>query len=136
MDEEQIQIHTQKNSPIFSNITKPKAFSIADILIFLMKDFIYWWYIQMPIFYLNKTERILTVISDKLSLKILFQNLFLPSKEHKSKKIYILGIIIKIFYLPIASTIYLITLILCILGIIFWLILPIINIIFILISLL
>ncbi len=128
------QVTTQQSNPIFSDIDLSKINNYSHLLVFLIKDFINWWYIQMPIFYISKLERISIVLLDKLSISILIKNFFLPYSEHKNTSKYLLSIILKLTYLPISLTLYLITNLIIITLIIFWLLLPIITLLFIIIS--
>ena len=89
----------------------------------------------MPIFYLNKIERISIVVSDQLSITILLKNFFLPWKRHRTLVGYFVGIIVKILYLPIAILIYLTTILAYAIIVLIWLLLPPITIVFVLISL-
>ncbi len=129
------QINTKESNPIFSDADFAKIPNISRLFIFFVKDFFYWWYIQMPIFYLEKLERISLVVADQLSISILFKNFFVPWKRHRSAVGYFIGILVKLLYLPIAIAIYLTIMIACALLIFVWVFLPPVAIIFVLISL-
>ncbi len=135
MKTENVQVNTKESHPIFTDVNLTTGPNITNIAIFFVKDFLYWWYIQMPIFYLNKLERLSIVISDNLSILILLKNFFLPWKRHKSAVGYFMGITTKLFYLPIAIAIYLVIITGYIITIIAWLFLPPTAILFVLISL-
>ena len=89
----------------------------------------------MPIKYLRIFVRISTILDDNLSISLLFKNFFVPWHRDRTIIGYIFGIVIKIIYLPIAISLFLIALSIFIALILLWLILPIATIIFIIISL-
>lgn len=88
------------------------------------KEFLTWWYIQMPIWHLRTLKRLILVIDDNLTISLLIQNFFLP--WHRDKQIigYVFGIMIKLIYLPIAISILLLGLLLYITFILLWLVIP------------
>jgi hypothetical protein len=106
MRQEQVQINTKESNPIFSEDDFATTPNLLAYISFSSKDLLYWWYIQMPIFYLQKLNRISTVVSDQLSLAILIRYFFVPWKRHRAVVGYFIGIITKLLYLPIAIFIY------------------------------
>ena len=112
-----------------------KTDSYLQILIYYIQDFLSWWYIKMPIKYLRIFVRISTILDDNLSISLLFKNFFVPWHRDRTIFGYIFGVVIKIIYLPIAISLYLLALSIFIALILLWLILPIATIIFIIISL-
>jgi len=116
-------------------IQTAKTDSYAQIFLFFIQDFLNWWYVKMPLRYLRILGRVSTVVDDNLSISLLFRNFFVP--WHRDRTIFglIFGIVIKILYLPIAITFYLLAMILFIIFILTWLLLPIATITFIIMSL-
>lgn len=112
-----------------------KTDSYLQILVYYIQDFLSWWYIKMPIKYLRIFARLSTILDDNLSISLLFKNFFVPWRRDRTIIGYIFGIVIKIIYLPIAISLYLLALGIFIALIIFWLILPIATIVFIIMSL-
>ncbi len=136
MEGENIQINTKATNPIFSDEDfEEQEPNLLSYISFSIKDLLYWWYIQMPIFYLRKWKRVSIVISDQLSLSLLIKNFFVPWKRHKAAVGYFIGILTKSFYLPIAIIIYITVLSIYTLFIFSWLLTPIIAVFFTLISL-
>lgn len=104
------------------------------IAIYSLQDFLKWWYIQMLIWHLRKLKRVGTVVDDQLSISLLIRNFFVPWHRDRSAIGYFFGIIMKILYLPVGITIYLITMTIYTTLILGWLILPIGTLVFILTS--
>lgn len=89
----------------------------------------------MPIWHLRRLARVSVVADDWLSISILFRNFFLPWHRDYSLIGFFFGVLIKLLYLPIAITIYLMAIAVQIAMLLFWFILPIGTLVFILISL-
>ncbi len=135
MEKEVIQINTKASNPIFSDEDFSDTPNILSYISFSIKDLLYWWYIQMPIFYLKRLGRVSTVVADQLSIGILIRNFFLPWKRHKAAVGYFIGMTTKLLYLPIAISLYLTIMILYLLFITIWTIIPFVAIFFTVISL-
>ena len=117
------------------HIQPVKTDSYPQILVFYIQDFLNWWYIKIPSRYLRIFGRLSTILDDNLSISLLFKNFFVPWHRDRTVIGFIFGIVIKIIYLPIAITLYIIALIAYLLFILIWLILPIAIIVFIAMSL-
>jgi len=116
-------------------LTGTKVDSYAAILLYSFQDFLKWWYIKMPIWHLRELNRLATVVDDQLSLSLLFKTFFTPWHRDSSAMGFLFGIVMRILYLPIALTIFLLIFFLYLLFIIFWIILPIATLTFIITSL-
>jgi hypothetical protein len=112
-----------------------KIDSYLSIARFTFQDFLKWWYIKMPIWHLRRFARLSIVLDDQFSISLLIRNFFLPWHRDYSVIGYVFGVIMKILYLPIGMTIYLLSMILYLLVFILWLILPVASSVFVLISL-
>ncbi len=132
---EDIKINTKSTNPVFTDVDLASTPNFLNYLAFWIKDLLFWWYVQMPIYYLKKLERVSIIALDQLSIIVLLRNFFLPWKRHKAVVGYFIGIITKLIYLPIALTLYLATILLYALFILSWLLLPLIAIFFTFISL-
>ena len=135
MRQEQLKINTQESNPIFSQEDLSSTHNILSYISFSIKDLLYWWYIQMPIFYIQKLSRVSTVVSDQLSLSILIRHFFLPWKRHRAAVGYFIGITTKLLYLPIAISIYLASMLTFLGLILLWVFIPLMAVFFTLISL-
>ena len=135
MEKGNLQANTQASNPVFTDADLSSTPSFLSYISFSIKDFLYWWYIQMPIYYIKKLSRISTVISDQLSIGLLLKNFFIPWKRHRAAVGYFIGIMVKLFYLPIAFTLYLTAISTYCALIFIWLIIPLIAIFFTFISL-
>lgn len=114
----------QKTSPDQQSLDEIKINTYPQTFGIWIKEFLTWWYVQMPIWHLRTLKRLLIVIDDNLSITLLFQHFFLP--WHRDKQIigYVFGIIIKVIYLPIAITIFVLGLLLYLIFILVWLVIP------------
>ena len=122
---------TKSSNPVFSEKKLTDLNSITRLLSFTIKDFLFWWYYQMPLWYLTSIRRVSTVINDRLSLSLLLKTFFVPWHRDNSFVGYFIGIIMRILYLPVATIIYLTMISTYILFFIFWLIIPLTTIFFI-----
>ncbi len=135
MKKDKIQINIQATNPVFADVDLNKIPNVSKLIIFSIKDFLNWWYIQMPIYYLTKLERISMVVLDQLSIIVLLTNFFVPWKRDKTVVGYFIGILVKLLYLPIAIPLYITTILIYAMLIVAWLLLPPTTLLFILISL-
>ncbi|MBP8707735.1 MAG: hypothetical protein KBH94_03300 [Caldisericia bacterium] len=100
------------------------------------KQFIRWWYAKMSVWHLKMLGRISVFLDDNLSITLLLKNFFLPWHRDFSFIGYVFGILIKILYLPIAVSIYILFCTLYIALILIWFLLPPVTLLFIFKSLL
>jgi hypothetical protein len=98
--------------------------STFGIAIFVVKDFLLWWYIRMSLWHLRMLGRISTLVDDNMSISLLLKNFFVPWHRDYKPIGYIFGILIKIIYLPIAISAYLLLTSLYLLIFLLWLLLP------------
>ncbi|PKN02959.1 hypothetical protein CVU76_02955 [Candidatus Dojkabacteria bacterium HGW-Dojkabacteria-1] len=110
--------------------------NLLVIFTYTFKEFLYWWYIRMPLWHLRMLSRISTFVDDNFSMSLLLKNFFIPWHRDFSFIGYTFGIIIKIIYLPIAIFAYIFICSLYLLVILVWLLLPPATILFILRSIL
>ena len=107
-----------------------KTDSYSKILVYFIQDFLNWWYVKMPIRHLKILGRISVLVDDNLSMSLLLKNFFVPWHRDNSLIGYFFGFLIKIFYLPIALLIYILSILTYLAVIIIWLLLPIATLVF------
>lgn len=106
-------------------LTGTKIDSYSMIFLYSFQDFLRWWYLRMPIWHLRELKRLSVVVDDQLSLSLLFKTFFIPWHRDMSFMGILFGIVMRLVYLPIALSIYLVF-VLCYLAVILiWLLLPI-----------
>jgi hypothetical protein len=105
------------------------------ILVYSFQNFLRWWYVKMPIWHLKRLARLSVVVDDQFSISLLLSNFFIPWHRDYSLIGIFFGIVMKLLYLPIAITIYLISVSFYFSIIVIWLGLPIVTLTFILTSL-
>lgn len=117
-------LNGQQTNPVFSDENLSDFTSIPQLLLFSIKDFAYWWYVQMPVWYVMSLRRIATVVDDQLSISLLLRTFLVPWHRDSSFPGYLIGILVRLLYLPIAISI----LLLCVSGylafILFWFLIP------------
>ena len=111
-----------------------KIDSYSTILIFTFQDFLRWWYVKMPTWHLRRLLRLSIVIDDQFSISLLLRYFFLPWHRDFSLIGYVFGILIKLMYLPIVISVYLLCILIYIIVFFVWLILPIGSLVFVIIS--
>lgn len=109
--------------------------SYPMILVYSFQNFLRWWYVKMPIWHLKRLARLSVVVDDQFSISLLLSNFFIPWHRDYSLIGIFFGIVMKLLYLPIAITIYLISISFYFSIIVIWLGLPIVTLTFILTSL-
>jgi len=119
----------QETGPLFKEQTDI-AITSTSLLLENIKDFFYWWYIQMPIYYILSIRRIHIVLMDILSIKLLLKNFLTPWQRKYTFINLSLGIIMKIIYLPIAISLYTLIIVSASLLFILWILLPLLTIVF------
>lgn len=120
-----------KSVPAFRDQRLVNIASTPGLILFTIKDLLYWWYLQMPYYYLISLKRLLLVADDKLSLSALLKTFFVPWKRDYSALGHVMGIIIRIIYLPIGTIVFLFILFSYLLFIAAWLALPVVTVFFI-----
>lgn len=115
-------------------LTGTKVDSYSTILLYSFNDFLKWWYVKMPIWHLRELNRISIVVDDQLSLSFLLKTFFVPWHRDYTFMGIVFGIAMRIIYVPIATVIYLTTVLIYLGIILLWLILPIATITFIITS--
>lgn len=98
--------------------------NLLVVFTYTIKEFLYWWYIRMPLWHLRMLARISTLVEDNLSISLLFKNFFLPWHRDFSFIGYTFGILIKLVYLPVAIIGYLFCNLMYLFLILIWLLLP------------
>jgi hypothetical protein len=111
-----------------------KIDSYFEILLFTCQDFLRWWYIKMPMWHLRRFARLSVVVDDQFSISLLIRHFFLPWHRDYSLIGYVFGIAMKLLYLPIAITIYLLCMTIYLIVSLSWLVLPIGALVFVIIS--
>ncbi len=105
-------------------LNETKVDSYLEIFKNFIRDFIQWWYVQMPIWHLRALRRVVIFLDDNLSFNLLLNNFFVPWHRDKDILGYLVGITTKVIYLPIAFIIIATFTIAYIFFIFFWLLLP------------
>jgi hypothetical protein len=127
-------LNGQQTNPVFSDENLSDFTSIPSLMLFAAKDFTYWWYVQMPVWYVMSLRRIATVVDDQLSISLLLRTFFVPWHRDYSFTGHLVGVLARIFYLPVALAIFLF----CVVGylafILFWLLIPIATLLLIILS--
>lgn len=104
------------------------------IFAYSFQNFLRWWFVKMPIWHLKRFARLSIVIDDLFSISLLLTNFFLPWHRDYSMIGIFFGIVMKLLYLPIGISIYIIGMLGYLLLIVAWIVLPIATLTFILTS--
>lgn len=127
-------LNPQTINPVFTDADLSRYNSLLTLSLFHFYDFFDWWYVRMPIQYILHLSRLMQMVNDQFSISLLIKTFFTP--WHRDAKFigYFMGIAMRIIYIPIATVIYLLTFITSLTLIILWILLPMITIIFIIIT--
>ena len=93
-------------------LRKPTALSVAGSYIEFIRSFFAWWYGDVPIAMFSILRRTLTVINDITSFGVILKGFFRPWKNDYNIAGWLVGIVIKMIYIPITGTIFVLTLVL------------------------
>lgn len=85
-----------------------------------LSDFIVWWHYTMPTNWFRILWRIIVSLNDTLSITSLIINFFVPWRRDNSRVGKVMGIIIRIIYIPIASFILLFIVLIALSLILLW----------------
>lgn len=125
---------TQITNPAFTHQELAKEGSKIGLFVFTIKDFLFWWYLQMPVWYLVSLKRVILVLSDKLSLTLLLQTFSIPwHRDYRALGI-VMGYVMRFFVIPMDLLIILLVILVYLFFILVWAALPIISIFFIITS--
>ncbi|MDX9739406.1 MAG: hypothetical protein RBT33_03570 [Candidatus Dojkabacteria bacterium] len=105
-------------------LNESKVDNLFVIFTYTTKEFMYWWYVRMPLWHLRMLSRISTFIDDNLSISLLLKNFFLPWHRDFTFIGFTFGIIIKLLYLPIVVIAYILICTGYFLMLLLWLMLP------------
>lgn len=126
--------HTLIDKSGQQSLSEIKLDSYLSILFFSFQDFLRWWYVKMPLWHLRRIARFSVVLDDQFSISLLLANFFVPWHRDYSVVGYLFGIIMKLLFLPIAISIYILCMTISILVFLIWLILPISILVFLIVS--
>lgn len=131
----QLFTETKENkTPVFSDNDLTDFTSLPTLILYTIKDFFNWWFLKMPLWHILTLRRILLVIDDQFSISLLLKTFFVPWHRDHHAVGYFMGITMRILYLPIAITVYLITLLGGLIFILFWVLIPLVTVAMIFIS--
>lgn len=116
-------------------LNQSKTDSYAEIAVYSFQNFLKWWYVKMPIWHFKRIARVSVVLDDNLSILLLFRHFFVPWHRDYSLIGFFFGFLIKLFYLPIAISIYLMVMLISLMLVLVWLFLPVATLVYMLISL-
>lgn len=120
--------------PISNTINVAEMNGVLEALLYEVQDLFHWWFVQMPITQFFTARRISLVVEDLLSISLLIKTFFVPWHRDYQPIGYLIGIVMRILYLPIAIVTWLILSILAFAIIPIWLLTPIFTLIFIFLS--
>jgi hypothetical protein len=124
----------QQTNPVFSDENLSDFTSLPALAVFNIKDFFTWWYLQMPVWYVLSLRRIATVVDDQFSISLLLRTFLVPWHRDSSFPGYMIGILVRLLYLPIAISVFLIAVGAYLAFMIFWFLIPITAVAMILLS--
>lgn len=105
-------------------LNESKVDNLFVIFTYTTKEFMYWWYVRMPLWHLRMLARISTFIDDNLSISLLLRNFFVPWHRDFTFIGFTFGILLKLIYLPIAVIAYILVCTVYFFILLLWLMLP------------
>ncbi|MCC7304271.1 hypothetical protein IT418_02555 [bacterium] len=90
-------------------IHQPSTISLIGNFFEFIRSFFAWWYGDIPLSLFALLKRVLLVINDTTSFGVILSGFFRPWKNDYNVAGWLIGIVIKTFYLPIAGSLFLLT---------------------------
>lgn len=115
---------TMDNSSILYERDLVKMSNAAGFFAFSFQDFLHWWYKEQIPYVIRVLKRILVLVDDRLSISLLLKTFFVPWHRDNTAVGYGVGIIVRLFFIPIASLVLLIVGVLGVLTVLFMTLLP------------
>lgn len=90
-------------------LREPNFFEYIGITFQFIRDFFGWWYGDLPLSILALVKRSVIVLNDVTSFGVILGGLFRPWKNDYNFVGWLVGIVIKLCYLPLAGALIIIT---------------------------
>ncbi len=90
-------------------LRQPNLFEYIGVAFQFVRTFFSWWYGDLPLSILALVKRVLVVLNDQTSFGVIFNGFFRPWRNDYNFVGWIIGIVIKLVYLPIAASLMLVT---------------------------
>lgn len=87
-------------------LRNPGAISIAGGFFDFIRSFFAWWYGDVPLAIFALLRRALIVINDMTSYGVILKGFFRPWKNDYNIAGWLVGIVIKTFYLPLVTILF------------------------------
>lgn len=88
-------------------LRQPNLFEYIGVAFSFVRTFFGWWYGDLPLSILALMKRVVIVLNDQTSFGVILNGFFRPWKNDYNIVGWLIGIIIKLVYLPIAATVML-----------------------------
>lgn len=134
MDHPKEELKPRLINPVFTDADLSENNSLIKLSVFFLQDFFDWWFVRMPIIYLRRIQRVSTILNDQLSISLLVSTFFTPWKKDRKPIGYFMGVSLRVIYLPVAISIYVVTMTVYTLAVVLWVFLPLFTIAFLIIS--
>lgn len=108
--------------------------SISTFIKESFTDFLNWWYVIMPVRIVLSMRRTLTIIDDKFSISYIFKTAYIPWHRDYNFVGYFVGFFARLFVLIPGILVFLMTLSIYLIYLMFWIFIPMISVILTLIS--
>lgn len=87
-------------------IRQPSTLSLLGNFFEFIRSFFAWWYGDVPLSMFATLRRVLIVINDTTSFGVILKGFFRPWKNDYNIAGWLVGIVIKLFYLPITGSLF------------------------------
>lgn len=100
-------------------IRQPSTLSLLGNFFEFIRSFFAWWYGDVPLSMFATLRRVLIVINDTTSFGVILKGFFRPWKNDYNIAGWLVGIVIKLFYLPITGSLFILATLLFLVLLIF-----------------
>lgn len=115
--------------PLYLNYMSNENVSLSKIILLTLYDFFDWWYIESPVRLSKYIGRISEVTLDQLSIVALLRTFFVPWHRDYRPLGRLMGLVMRLLYVPIALVIYILVMSFSLLILFGWILLPIVTVI-------
>ncbi|KKR06203.1 MAG: hypothetical protein UT34_C0001G0243 [candidate division WS6 bacterium GW2011_GWF2_39_15] len=89
-----------------------------------IQDFLNWWYIKQPVAILKHYIRLIDIIDDRFSTSFLLRTFFVPWHRDNQPVGYLVGVIARLFFIPLGLTLIALTTTGYFSLLLFWIVIP------------
>lgn len=125
---------TNRKNDLFSPKEITDSITPYQFVVTTINDFINWWYLKQPVEFIKQYIRLVDIVDDQMSTSFLIRTFFIPWHRDKQLVGYLVGIIARLIFIPVGLILVAVVTTGYISLLIFWISIPVLSVIMLLIS--